>query len=54
MGQHADEMINGGTCSQCGTMFEEEHGFPVLCNSCWFEADEEDREGYSKATEDEY
>lgn len=53
MGTHADEMINGETCSHCGTMFVEEHGYPVLCGSCWFEADEEEREGYSKATLEE-
>ena len=33
IGQYADEMINGGTCSHCGTMLAEEHGFPVLCAS---------------------
>lgn len=53
MGTHADEMINGETCSHCGNMFVEEHGYPVLCRSCWFETADEGKEGYSKATKEE-
>jgi hypothetical protein len=33
-------------------MFEKEHGHPVLCNACYFEADE-DKKIYVKATEKE-
>jgi hypothetical protein len=34
-------------------MFEKEHGHPVLCNACYFEADDEDKKIYVKATEKE-
>jgi len=37
MGEIADDMINGFQCSDCGTCFEEEHGYPVVCSSCWSE-----------------
>jgi hypothetical protein len=33
-------------------MFEKEHGHPVLCNACYFEAD--DKKIYVKATEKNY
>jgi hypothetical protein len=33
-------------------MFEKEHGHPVLCNACYFEADDEDKKIYV-ATEKE-
>jgi hypothetical protein len=33
-------------------MFEKEH-HPVLCNACYFEADDEDKKIYVKATEKE-
>jgi hypothetical protein len=32
-------------------MFEKEHGHPVLCNACYFEADDEDKKIYVKAGE---
>lgn len=35
MGEIADDMACGLCCSECGVYFEEEHGYPVLCNSCW-------------------
>ena len=31
----ADDMLNGWQCSLCGVCFEEEHGYPVVCRSCW-------------------
>ncbi len=34
MGDIADDMICGLTCSYCGVYFESEHGYPVLCSSC--------------------
>ena len=34
MGDMADLAINGETCSWCGIFFEEDHGYPVLCESC--------------------
>lgn len=35
MGENADDMIEGLTCSWCGIMFKKEHGFPVLCKNCY-------------------
>ena len=35
MGETADDMIDGFSCSFCGVYFDEEHGYPVVCNSCW-------------------
>lgn len=34
MGQAADDLIEGMACSHCGTYFEQEHGYPVLCKRC--------------------
>ncbi len=50
MGEIADSMIAGETCSHCGTMFEEEHGYPVLCTACYEFETEEERAGIPKAT----
>ncbi len=49
MGQIADDMINGLCCSHCGNYFEEEHGYPVLCESCYGSETEEERTGIQKA-----
>lgn len=35
MGQIADDMIDGTSCSWCGVYFEGTHGYPVLCNDCF-------------------
>ena len=35
MGEIAEDMIEGETCSHCGCFFEEAHGYPVICKSCW-------------------
>lgn len=35
MGEIADDMISGFSCSICGVYFEKEHGYPVVCNGCW-------------------
>lgn len=43
MGEIADDMINGFMCSNCGTCFEKEHGYPVLCGGCWGTAVKEKR-----------
>ena len=43
MGQFADDIIYGRVCSDCGTFFEKEHGYPVLCSDC-FEADQWDKD----------
>jgi hypothetical protein len=45
MGETADDLISGRACSWCGVYFEEEHGYPVLCDSCFKKAL---KEGYTK------
>ena len=50
MGDMADAAINGENCSLCGVEFEHEHGFPVLCRSCWKDSTPSERRGYSLAT----
>ena len=35
MGEIADDVIEGRSCSLCGVYFEQEHGYPVLCHGCW-------------------
>lgn len=35
MGEIAEDTIYGFCCSVCGVYFEDEHGFPVLCKSCF-------------------
>ena len=35
MGEIADDMIDGLTCSMCGVCFVRAHGYPVLCRGCW-------------------
>lgn len=34
----AEDKIIGFSCSWCGVYFKKEHGYPVLCNSCWKDA----------------
>ena len=53
MGEYADLMLEGGTCSLCGIYFIDDHEFPVLCEDCWNECSKKEREGYSKAFLDE-
>ena len=51
MGQNAEDMVDGQTCSDCGTFFEVAHGFPVLCSDCHRE--DKGKSGLPKATEKE-
>lgn len=34
MGELANDMVDGLSCSWCGVYFEESHGYPVVCKSC--------------------
>lgn len=34
MGQLADDMVEGRSCSSCGIYFVKSHGFPVVCKTC--------------------
>lgn len=53
MGQLADDMINGFSCSECGTNFEKAHGYPVLCKDCFEDIDQDENCFLPKATEKE-
>ena len=35
MGEIADDMICGFSCSWCGIYFQKEHGYPVICKTCF-------------------
>ena len=50
MGEAADDLIDGVCCSLCGAFFEEEHGYPVICNECWNGLSKAERKDYKKAT----
>lgn len=61
MGEYAGMIADGGQCSWCGVCFEEEHGYPVACNSCWQDAlkDQKNRkikiiDGVQRATNKEF
>ena len=45
MGEIADDMIDGFMCSWCGVYFENDHGYPVACDSCWEDALEDIKDG---------
>lgn len=49
MGDIANDVLNGFQCSHCGVIFKKEHGYPVLCKSCYDDVKEEERAGLSKA-----
>lgn len=53
MGEMADAAINGECCSWCGVFFNGEHGFPVLCVSCWSGAKPTERAEFSQARRSE-
>ncbi len=53
MGENADDLIAGMTCSHCGIYFEEEHGYPVLCHECYDKATKKERAGLPRATIEE-
>ena len=44
-----EDAIDGLCCSHCGVYFEEEHGYPVLCRSCYEGETEEERAGMPMA-----
>ena len=35
MNQKTEDIVAGLCCKECGVYFEEEHGYPVLCITCW-------------------
>ncbi|HEX8575794.1 MAG TPA: hypothetical protein VF677_05830 [Flavobacterium sp.] len=53
MGQIANDMVNGFSCSECGIYFEKAHGYPVLCEYCFEDIDQDDECFLPRATEEE-
>lgn len=55
MGEMADDMIDGSSCSWCGVYFVQEHGFPVVCRGCAIDASkyELEKSGLQVATHEE-
>jgi hypothetical protein len=51
MGEIADDMVAGHSCSYCGIYFEDEHGFPVICRGCFRTWQRENRKGKKKFTQ---
>lgn len=49
----AEDIIDGWCCQLCGVYFEEEHGYPVVCESCYNELSEEKKD-YQLATHKEF
>ncbi len=50
MGQIAENILSGLMCSNCGTFFNGEHGFPGHCASCFAELSKHERKHVAKAT----
>lgn len=53
MGEMALDMLDGACCELCGVYFEEEHGHPVVCKSCYDELNEIEKNMYTLATNEE-
>jgi hypothetical protein len=53
MGQLADDIITGLSCTECGTYFKEAHGYPVLCKECFEEIEQDEECFLPKATKKE-
>lgn len=56
MGEIADDMLDGTTCSLCGMFFkgkkEDElysHGYPVVCWKCWKDLTKEEKKNHQRA-----
>ena len=50
MGENADDIVDGLTCSHCGVFFSQSHGYPVLCNECYDTESKQQRAGLPRAT----
>jgi len=53
MGEIADDMVAGLTCSHCGIYFAAEHGYPVLCKDCYRHETRKERAGLPCASQRE-
>ena len=60
MGEIADDMIDGTTCSWCGQFFQDPkhaqrtytHGYPVVCKDCYNYATKAERKDVQEAIVD--
>jgi len=50
MGEIAEDIVDGTSCSLCGTYFVKKngsaytHGYPVVCNGCWSDLNVDEKE----------
>jgi len=51
MGDMANDIVQGWCCEWCCMFFKREHGYPVICDSCWEDATKEEKELVTRATE---
>jgi len=57
MGEIADDMIDGTSCSLCGYYFIDPkddnktytHGYPVVCHECWSDLTKNEKKQYQRA-----
>jgi hypothetical protein len=56
MGEIADDMIQGTTCSLCGQFFQGDkpdeaysHGYPVVCWECWKNLNKREKKQHQRA-----
>ena len=55
MGQIADDIVDGTTCSLCGQLFVDDnddlytHGYPVVCWDDWRDLSKTERKQYQRA-----
>lgn len=49
----ADDIIDGWCCQLCGVYFSEEHGYPVVCDSCYNSLSDKDKESFQLAIHEE-
>lgn len=49
MGELANDMVDGYSCSHCGVYFEKPHDYPVLCHDCYDRETKAERAGIQRA-----
>jgi hypothetical protein len=55
MGENADDLVEGRTCSLCGMFFLDKngdvytHGYPVVCWECWSDLTKQERKQYQRS-----
>ena len=49
MGIGAEVLIDGQACELCGEFFKTANGFPCVCEGCWEQLDECERDMHQRA-----